>query len=107
MARIRSIHPGLLTDEAFMALTVERPLAIALLIGLWMEADDAGTFEWKPLTIKARVLPATSDSVADLLAVLARLNFIKRYDFDGKSFGIVRNFAKYQRPKSPKDVFPF
>ena len=77
MARIRSIHPTILTDEAFMALTVERPLAVALLIGLWMEADDAGTFEWKPLTIKARILPAAADDVSGLLDVLVRNSFVK------------------------------
>jgi hypothetical protein len=105
--RIRSAHPGLLTDEAFMTLTVESPLAVALIIGLWMESDDAGTFEWKPLTIKARVLPAVSDSVVDLLATLVRLDFIKKFELADKSYGVVRNFVKFQRPKKPKEVHPF
>ena len=72
MARIRSVHPGLLTDEAFMTLTVESPLAIPLLVGLWMEADDAGTFEWKPLTLKARILPAITQNISELLDVLSK-----------------------------------
>ncbi|CAH1661927.1 hypothetical protein CHELA1G11_12007 [Hyphomicrobiales bacterium] len=106
MARIRSIHPGLLTDEAFMELTVEAPLAIALLLGLWMEADDAGVFEWKKLTIKARVLPAPAFDIDCLLNVLAEKSFIRRFDFGEKSFGVVRNFVRFQRPKDPKEIHP-
>ena len=70
MSRIRSIHPAILTDEEFMPLTVERPIAIALLVGLWIQADDAGVFEWKPLTLKAQILPAITDDFASMLDVL-------------------------------------
>jgi hypothetical protein len=107
MARIRSIHPGLFTDEAFMTLTRDAPLAITLLLGLWCEADDAGAFEWKPLTLKARILPAADADVGALLPLLERLDFIRRFEFAGKPFGVVRNFVRYQRPKKPHDVHPF
>jgi hypothetical protein len=107
MARIRSIHPKLLTDEAFMALTLDCPLAIPLLVGLWMEADDSGTFEWKLLTLKARILPAPNVDIAELLDALCRGEFIKRFEIGDKSFGVIRNFVKYQRPKSPLDTLPF
>lgn len=107
MARIRSIHPGILTDEAFMTLTAEQPLAIALMLGLWVEADDSGTFEWKPISIKARCLPAADASIPDLMDVLARVGMIKRFEFDGKAYGVVRNFVKFQRPKDPNDHHPY
>lgn len=106
MARIRSIHPGLFTDEAFMTLTVECPLAVPLLLGLWTEADDEGVFEWKPLTIKARILPAAACSVDDLLACLVRNQFLIEYDVGGKKYGAVRNFCKFQRPKKPNPIHP-
>lgn len=106
MARIRSIHPGILTDESFMMLTVESPLAIALMLGLWMEADDAGTFEWKPITLKARCLPAANTNVSDLLDALQSVEMVKRFEIDGKPYGVVRNFVKYQRPKDPKCTHP-
>jgi hypothetical protein len=102
MARIRSVHPGLFTDEAFMQLTVEAPVAIPLLIGLWCDADDCGAFEWKPIMLKARYLAAASVNVADLLRVLVDLNFVRRFEIDGRSIGVVRNFMKFQRPKKPK-----
>lgn len=107
MARIRSVHPGLLTDEAFMQLTLDCPLAVTLLIGLWMEADDAGAFEWKPLTLKARILPVAPVRLDDLLDALARGDFIRRFEIGGRAFGVVRNFVKFQRPKEAQDVHPF
>lgn len=106
MARIRSIHPGLLTDEAFMTLTVEQPLAIPLYLGLLMEADDYGIFEWKPMTLKARVLPAAPADVSMLLQVLVEQRFIVCFEVDGRKLGAVRNFCRYQRPKKPSAVHP-
>jgi hypothetical protein len=98
MARIRSIHPGLFTDEAFMTASAHARL---LIIGVWCEAWDDGVFEWKPLTLKARLFPADVISVSDLLGELAGLDFVRQFDADGKAYGVIRNFQKYQRPKKP------
>jgi hypothetical protein len=99
MARIRSIHPGLFTDEAFAGLSMA---ARVLLLGLWTEADDQGVFEWKPITIKMRIMPVDNVDVPALLAELERADVVKRFQQDGKTFGAVRNFCKYQKPKTPK-----
>lgn len=104
MARIRSVHPGLFTDEAFVSLSMP---ARMLLIGIWTEADDHGVFEWKPITLKMKVFPADSVDVAALLKELVAANHIKMTSVSGKNYGIVRNFRKYQRPKSPSYVHPF
>lgn len=106
MARIRSIHPGLFTDEEFMRLTVEAALAVPLLIGLLTEADDDGIFEWKPMTLKARLLPAANVDVSDLLAILVERRFIMEYSLGGKQYGAIRNFKRYQRPKKPNPIHP-
>jgi hypothetical protein len=106
MARIRSVHPGILTDEAFMALTVECPIAIPLLLGLWMESDDAGVFEWKPFSLKARILPVITVDLNPLLDALTSHGFIRRFEVNNKQYGVVRNFVIWQRPKSPKYVHP-
>lgn len=106
MARIRSIHPGLFTDEDFMGLTVRCPLAVTLLLGLWTEADDAGAFQWKPMVIKARVLPAATEDIGALLEELVRAGFVMKYEIDGREYGAVRNFMRWQRPKKPKIVHP-
>lgn len=98
MARIRSIHPGLFTDEAFMTAS---PHARLLIIGIWTEAWDDGVFEWKPLTLKARLFPVDAVSIPDLLAELVGLDFVRQFEAGGKQYGAIRNFQKYQRPKKP------
>lgn len=98
MARIRSIHPGIWTDEGFMALSCHSRL---LFIGLWNEAFDDGVFEWKPLTIKARIFPVDNVNVADLLDELISVGFIKKTESTGKPIGLIRNFQRFQRPKKP------
>jgi hypothetical protein len=102
MARIRSIHPGLFTDEAFASLSMP---ARVLLLGIWTESDDHGVFEWKPVTLKMRVMPVDAVSIPELLAECERADVIKRFT-STKTYGVVRNFCRYQRPKKPKYVHP-
>lgn len=103
MARIRSVHPGLWTDERFASVT---PLARLLFIGIWTECDDAGSFEWSPIKLKMRLLPADNADAADLLAELESAGCIMSYESDGRKLGAVRNFTKYQRPKKPNSTYP-
>jgi hypothetical protein len=107
MARIRSIHPGFFTDEAVVELSVKCPLAIVLLLGLWCESDDGGAFKWTPLALKARYLGATAADGNELLEELAALNCIRRFDIEGRAVGVVRNFARFQRPQKPEIRLPF
>ncbi len=103
MARIRSVHPGLFTDEAFVELSMA---ARVLFIGLWTECDDQGVFEWKPRTIKMRLLAADTVEVEPLLAELVAVGGVRRYEVDGRQYGAVRNFARFQRPKKPNAIHP-
>lgn len=98
MSRIRSIHPGLWTDEAFMSLSAYARL---LFIGLWNEAFDDGAFEWKPLTLKAKLFPVDTVDVRSLLAELVVAGCIREGGGTGKQYGLIRNFRVYQRPKKP------
>jgi hypothetical protein len=98
MARIRSIHPGLYTDEAYVSVSMA---ARVLLPGVWTECDDHGVFEWKPLTLKMKIFPADSADVATLLVELSNAGIVQKFTHDGKEFGAVRNFCAYQRPKKP------
>jgi hypothetical protein len=102
MARIRRIHPGIFTDEAFASLSMA---ARVLLLGIWTEADDHGVFAWKPVTLKMRVMPVDNVSIPELLSECERADVIKRFS-SGKSCGLVRNFCRFQRPKKPKYVHP-
>lgn len=100
MSRIRSVHPTLWTDDAFMGLSAHARL---LVIGVWTEAWDDGVFEWKPLTLKARIFPVDAVDVAALLDELVAGDFVAKDEFNGRPIGMVRNFRTYQRPKKPND----
>lgn len=103
MARIRSIHPGFFTDEAIVAAS---PQAQIFLIGVWTQCDDQGVFEWKPITLKMRILPASNCDVAVLLGELTALGIIRQIDVGPLKYGLVRNFRRYQRPKKPNSTYP-
>jgi hypothetical protein len=103
MARIRSVFPGLFTDEAFIMLGSDAQI---FLIGLWTEADDQGVFEWKPMTLRVRLRPGRDGDVVPILEELAAGDCIKKYEVDGRHYGAIRNFRKYQKPKSPNAVHP-
>lgn len=103
MSRIRSIHPGLWTDEAFVSLS---PMARLFLMGLWNECDDMGSFAWSPLGLKMRILPADAVDAIELLGECVQAGILKRYEVSGKPYGAVRNFCQYQRPKKPNSNHP-
>ncbi|KAF0115164.1 MAG: hypothetical protein FD149_1676 [Rhodospirillaceae bacterium] len=106
MARIRSLHPGQPMDEDYMALSLRARL---LTIHLRCEADDHGAFPWKPLTLKARIFPAdnvSSSQVEKLLTELESHNQVMSYEVNGKRYGVIRNFGKWQRPQKPSYIHP-
>lgn len=103
MARIRSIHPGFFKDEKYVACSMPARL---LFLGLGVEADDKGIFEWKPLTIKMNVFPADNVDVSALLSELEAADAIQKYEMNGRQYGAIRNFRKYQRPKKPNSIHP-
>jgi hypothetical protein len=98
VARIRSIHPGLTSDEAYMSMSM---VAKAAWTPLWMQCDDHGIFEWKPIVLKALIFPADNVDFAEVLQSWNALGCVRRIDISGRPHGMVRNFAKYQRPKNP------
>lgn len=102
MARIRSIHPGIFTDEAFAMIS---NASRVLLFGIWTEADDHGVFEWKPVMLKMRIFPGDRIDVDPLLEELVTFKQIKKIAVGSVEYGLVRNFCKYQRPKKPNYRF--
>ncbi|WOF74157.1 hypothetical protein QMT40_001804 [Parvibaculaceae bacterium PLY_AMNH_Bact1] len=101
MARIRSIHPQLWTNERFVQVSTGARL---LLLGLGNEADDKGVFEWKPTTLKMRIFPADSCDVEAFLDELTTVDLVRSYELEGCKYGAIRNFRKHQRPKKPNDI---
>jgi hypothetical protein len=103
MSRIRSVHPGFFRDEDLVACSA---FARLLYIGLGVEADDKGIFEWKPVQLRMSIFPADSVDVAELLSELVAAGNIKRFEAGGRAFGAIRNFRKFQRPKTPNNIHP-
>ncbi len=103
MARIRSQHPGQWTDEHFVSMS---PFARLLTLALRNEADDQGIFEWKPVTLKMRLLPADNVDIQALLEELISNEQVTSYEVDGRKYGAIRNFCRFQRPKKPNSVHP-
>jgi hypothetical protein len=68
---------------------------------LWTECDDNGVFEWKPVVLKARIFPAESVDFSAILDEYAALGCVRKFEVDGKPFGVIKNFGKWQRPKHP------
>lgn len=103
MARMRVVHPGLLTDENFVDCSFPaRMLAIAL----WIHADCQGVFEWKIRTIKMKCLPADNVDVEVLLDELLKNRQICKYEAGGRHYGAIRNFQVFQKPKNPTFTHP-
>jgi len=103
MSRIRSLHPGFFTDERLVETSVEARL---LCLGLGVEADDKGIFEWKPVTLKMRLFPADNIDVVARLTELVEAGVIMMYEIDGRKYGAIRKFRKHQRPKTPNSIHP-
>jgi hypothetical protein len=103
MARIRSIHPGIFTDEDFVSLSAHTRL---FFIGLWTEADDQGIFAWKPLTLKMRLAPADAVDAAAMLAELVAVGCVRQFTVSDRPYGAIKNFRKAQRPDKPNAIHP-
>ncbi|MBK6743610.1 MAG: hypothetical protein IPG66_11790 [Hydrogenophilales bacterium] len=103
MSRIRSVHPEQWSDEQFVYCS---PLARLLAIGIRNEADDNGIFEWNLFRLKVRILPGDNCDMAALLDELLASNQVHRYEVDGKAYGLIRNFQRFQSAKKPTFKYP-
>jgi hypothetical protein len=98
MARIRSIHPGIWTDESFVEMSRDARL---FFIGIWNEADDCGLLEWRPTRLKMRLAPADQIDAEAIMEEIVSFGFLVRFTRGGKEYAAVKNFRKFQRPKNP------
>lgn len=103
MSRIRSVHPGFFRDDRLVPCSA---FARLLFIGLGVEADDKGIFEWKPVTLKMSIFPGDNVDVNALLAELVAADAVMHFEAKDRQYGAIRNFRKYQKPKTPNDVHP-
>jgi len=93
--RSRNIKPAFFKNED---LSECEPLARILFIGLWCYADREGRFEWRPKKIKAEILPYDNIDINGYLTVLTQLDFIQKYNVNGKTYGRITKFKRHQHP---------
>jgi hypothetical protein len=100
MGRIRTIKPEFWLSEGMARVSRDdRLLAIALL----NYVDREGRCEDRPARIKAALFPYESDHDFNIEAALSNLSepdvdYLERYEADGKRCIQIRNFNKHQRP---------
>jgi hypothetical protein len=97
------VHPGQWTDAEFVACSMAARLCA---FGLRNVADDQGIFEWKLLDLKMMLFPGDNVDMGELLGELTANNQVCMYEIKGRKYGAIRNFRKYQKPKSPNAIHP-
>ena len=96
MARIRTIKPTLWQSEQLGRVA---PLCRLLFIGLISQADDDGRQRGAAALVKSLVFPYDDLAVAEvdrMLAALAQVGLIVRYQHDGASYIAIPTFADHQ-----------
>jgi hypothetical protein len=91
--RSRNIKPGFFKNEY---LAECEPLTRILFTGLWCMADREGRLEYRPIRIKAEILPYDNCDIISLLKQLQERNFINIYPHDNPQYIEVINFSKHQ-----------
>lgn len=108
MARKRFVSPEFFAHgdlyDAERATGLPLRLAYA---GLWTVTDRRGMFWWKPREMKLQIMPYDDVDFERILTALEAYGFVERYAVDGKRFGRVPSFERWQtfhRNESPSDV---
>jgi hypothetical protein len=93
MSHIRHIKPEYFQHEAVAEL---QPFARLAWVGLWTNCDKHGRFEWKPKSLKIKILPFDDVDFESLLLELVAHDFVRRYEVAGQKYGYVPNWSKHQ-----------
>jgi len=93
--RSRNLKPGFFKNECLARC---EPLARLLWQGLWCVADREGRFEWRPLRMKAEILPYDNCDIDELLDQLIACQAIVKYSVNGNNYGAIPTFLKHQKP---------
>jgi hypothetical protein len=107
--RIRTIKPEAFLDEVLWGLEIETGLPLfRAFTGLFTQADREGRFEWRPMPLKAAILPYWDGDFSRVLDALATRGFVVRYESGGRFYGHVRTFKKHQaiNGKEPPSDLP-
>lgn len=101
MARARNIKPSFFTSEQ---VADNCPLGRLFFIGLWTEADHRGNLEWKPRTLKVKILPFDECDIEKIAINLDKSGLIRFYSVNNQTYINIPNFERHQNPhKNERD----
>jgi len=107
MSRIRNIKPEYFVHEGINDMSIAARL---MLPGIWTCCDKHGRFEWKPRTLKNKILPFDVLDFEALMLEAVAGGFITRYNVNGQQYGQAVNWTKHQaigtREKDAKFEYP-
>lgn len=95
MARARNIKPSFFTNDVLASLD---PIERLAFIGLWTIADYKGCLEYRPVRIKAMILPYDNCDFEKIAINLDKSGFIRMYSVQGIEYIKIVNFEKHQNP---------
>ena len=93
MSHIRTIKPEYFVHEGINEMSIAARL---MLPGIWTCCDKHGRFEWKPKTLKLKILPFDVLDFEVLMLEAVAGGFITRYEVGGQKYGLCMNWAKHQ-----------
>jgi hypothetical protein len=98
MSRIRNIKPEFFSHEELQDMEIEHPELHPMLVfpALWTQCEWSGVFHWSIRKLKLAILPFLEFDLEKTLEYLAEHGFIKKFSKEGKDYGFVVNFTKYQ-----------
>jgi hypothetical protein len=111
----RKMHASFFTDVEIARAERLSGLPVRFLrfffAGLWVQADDAGRFEWDAMVLRAKVAPYDPDvgeaEVQRALEVLTEGRWIRPYEVRGLALGEIKNWARYQVSQPRPDAVRF
>lgn len=98
MSRIRNVKPEFYSHEELQDMETEHPELHPMLVfsGLWTQCEWSGVFSWSVRKLKISILPFLEFDMGKSLEYLAEHGFIKKFSRNGKDYGYVYNFTRYQ-----------
>lgn len=97
MARIRTIKPEFFLHDELFELEQETGLPVRLaFIGLWTQCDREGRFKWRPLRLKAAILPYDDVDMSRVLHALNTRGFLVKYTNGTGEYGVIPSFKNHQ-----------
>ncbi len=95
--RIRTVKPEFFTDQDLYLAEKESGLPIRLsFAGLWCCSDREGRFPWKPMELKAHILPFEDVDFSRVLDACATRGFVVKYASGGRDYGWIPTFKRHQ-----------